>query len=94
MLGRSPDARILGCRPTAVLDCAPQALYDLARLTDAVEIGFDARGFLPPELRLGVMTDPGWPDGLLIGHGGGGPGYAAAAFAVVRKATARSSPWR
>ena len=31
------------------------------------------------------MTDPGWPDGLLIGHGGGGPGYAAATFAVLRQ---------
>jgi hypothetical protein len=30
------------------------------------------------------MTDPGRPDGLLIGHGGGGPGYAAAAFALIR----------
>ena len=35
------------------------------------------------------MTDPAAPDGLLIGHGGGGPGYAAAAFAVVR---AREDP--
>ena len=32
------------------------------------------------------MTDPGWPGGLLIGHGGGGPGYAAATFAVLREA--------
>jgi hypothetical protein len=31
------------------------------------------------------MTDPGWPGGLLIGHGGGGPGYAAATFAVLRE---------
>ena len=31
------------------------------------------------------MTDPGWDDGLLIGHGGGGPGYAAACFALVRE---------
>ena len=31
------------------------------------------------------MTDPGRDDGLLIGHGGGGPGYAAATFAVVRE---------
>ena len=30
------------------------------------------------------LTDPGHPDGLLIGHGGGGPGYAAACFALLR----------
>ena len=59
-------------------------LCDLAVLTDAVEIGFDAPGFVRPSYGLGVMTDPGWPGGLLIGHGGGGPGYAAATFAVLR----------
>ena len=59
-------------------------LCDLERLTEAVEIGFDAPGFTRPSYGLGVMTDPGRPDGLLIGHGGGGPGYAAAAFAVLR----------
>ena len=62
---------------------------DLERLTESVEIGFDAPGFRRPSYGLGVMTDPGRPDGLLIGHGGGGPGYAAAAFAVVR---AREDP--
>jgi D-alanyl-D-alanine carboxypeptidase len=59
-------------------------LCDLARLTEAVEIGFDAPGFVRPSYGLGVMTDPGWP-GVLIGHGGGGPGYAAATFAVLRE---------
>ncbi len=59
-------------------------LCDLAVLTEAVEIGFDAPGFVRPSYGLGVMTDPGWPGGLLIGHGGGGPGYAAATFAVLR----------
>ena len=48
-----------------------------------MEIGFDAPGFVRPSYGLGVMTDPGWSGGLLIGHGGGGPGYAAATFAVV-----------
>ena len=52
-------------------------------------IGFDAPGFVRPSYGLGLMTDPGWPGGLLIGHGGGGPGYAAAAFAVVRDASPR-----
>lgn len=61
-------------------------LVDLALLTDSVEIGFDSPGFVRPSYGLGVMTDPGRPDGLLIGHGGGGPGYAAATFAVVPEA--------
>ncbi len=37
-----------------------------------------------PSYGLGVMGDPEWPQGVLIGHGGGGPGYGAAAFALVR----------
>ena len=57
-------------------------LCDLAVLTTSVEIGFEAPGFTRPSYGLGVMTDPGHPRGLLIGHGGGGPGYAAAAFAI------------
>jgi D-alanyl-D-alanine carboxypeptidase len=58
-------------------------LCDLATLTTSIEIGFAAPGFVHPSYGLGVMTDPGRPDGLLIGHGGGGPGYVAAAFAVI-----------
>ncbi len=57
-------------------------LCDLDVLSQSVEIGFEAPGFHRPSYGLGVMTDPR-PDGLLIGHGGGGPGYAAAAFAVI-----------
>jgi hypothetical protein len=38
-----------------------------------------------PSYGIGVMTDAGWGNGLLIGHGGGGPGYAAACFALVRQ---------
>ena len=60
-------------------------LCELERLTESVEIGFAAPGFARPSYGLGLMTDPGRPDGLLIGHGGGGPGYAAAAFALVRE---------
>jgi D-alanyl-D-alanine carboxypeptidase len=59
-------------------------LCDLDVLTQSIEIGYDAPGFVRPSYGLGVMTDPGRPDGLLIGHGGGGPGYAAATFALVR----------
>ncbi len=58
-------------------------LVELALLTESVEIGSEAPGFVRPSYGLGVMTDPGRGDGLLIGHGGGGPGYAAATFAVV-----------
>lgn len=58
-------------------------LCDLDLLTESVEIGFEAPGFSRPGYGLGVMTDTGRADGLLLGHGGGGPGYAAAAFALV-----------
>ena len=60
-------------------------LCDLARLAEAAPIGFDAPGFVRPSYGLGLMTDPDFPGGLLIGHGGGGPGYSAATFAVVRE---------
>ncbi len=59
-------------------------LCELDVLTQSVEIGFDAPGFVRPSYGIGVMTDPGRPDGLLIGHGGRGPGYAAAVFALIR----------
>jgi D-alanyl-D-alanine carboxypeptidase len=58
-------------------------LCDLDLLTESNEIGFDSPGFHRPSYGLGLMTDPR-PDGLVIGHGGGGPGYAAAAFALLR----------
>jgi D-alanyl-D-alanine carboxypeptidase len=41
-------------------------------------IGFAAPGFVRPSYGLGVMADPENP----LGHGGGGPGYATAVFAV------------
>jgi D-alanyl-D-alanine carboxypeptidase len=47
-----------------------------------VPIGFDAPGFVRPSYGLGVMADPGHPLGTVVGHGGGGPGYATAVFAV------------
>ena len=59
-------------------------LCDLDVLIESVEIGYEAPGFERPGYGLGVMTDPR-PDGLLVGHGGGGPGYAAAAFTLVRE---------
>jgi D-alanyl-D-alanine carboxypeptidase len=47
-----------------------------------VSIGFDAPGFVRPSYGLGVMADPGNPLGTVVGHGGGGPGYATGVFAV------------
>jgi D-alanyl-D-alanine carboxypeptidase len=47
-----------------------------------VPIGFDAPGFVRPSYGLGVMADPEHPLGTVVGHGGGGPGYAAGVFAL------------
>ena len=47
-----------------------------------VSIGTDAPGFVRPCYGLGVMADPGSSLGTVVGHGGGGPGYATAVFAV------------
>ena len=75
---RSPTSAASGRRSP------PGSCATSRKLTEAVEIGSDAPGFVRPSYGLGVMTDPGRPDGLLIGHGGGGPA-AAAAFALVRE---------
>jgi D-alanyl-D-alanine carboxypeptidase len=56
----------------------PPAFADLANLVPA---GAGPDGFFAqPSYGLGVMADPGSPIGLIIGHGGGGPGYSAGAF--------------
>ena len=47
-----------------------------------VPIGAEAPGFVRPSYGLGVMADPEHPLGTVVGHGGGGPGYATAVFAV------------
>jgi D-alanyl-D-alanine carboxypeptidase len=47
-----------------------------------VPIGRAAPGFDDPRYGLGVMADPGSPLGTVVGHGGGGPGYAHGLFAV------------
>jgi D-alanyl-D-alanine carboxypeptidase len=47
-----------------------------------VPIGADAPGFVRPSYGLGVMVDSEHPLGVVVGHGGGGPGYATAVFAV------------
>jgi D-alanyl-D-alanine carboxypeptidase len=45
-------------------------------------IGFEAPGFVRPSYGLGVMADPEHALGTVVGHGGGGPGYAAGVFAL------------
>jgi D-alanyl-D-alanine carboxypeptidase len=55
----------------------------LADRATFVPIGSDAPGFLRPSYGLGVMADDESPLGVVVGHGGGGPGYAAAAFATL-----------
>jgi D-alanyl-D-alanine carboxypeptidase len=58
----------------------PPEFTDQANL---VPVSADTGGlFVRPSYGLGVMADPGNPIGLVIGHGGGGPGYSAAAFAA------------
>jgi len=47
-----------------------------------VPIGADAPGFVRPSYGLGVMADPENALGTVVGHGGGGPGYAAGVFSV------------
>lgn len=47
-----------------------------------VPTGFEAPGFVRPCYGLGVMADPENPLGTVVGHGGGGPGYATAVFTV------------
>ena len=57
-----------------------------------VPIGSEAPGFVRPCYGLGVMADPEHPLGTVVGHGGGGPGYATAVFAAAEPPTpSRSS---
>jgi D-alanyl-D-alanine carboxypeptidase len=54
-----------------------------AQLTRFTSIGRAAPGSTRPGYGLGLMLDPDHPGGFLLGHGGGGPGYAAGAFAML-----------
>jgi D-alanyl-D-alanine carboxypeptidase len=47
-----------------------------------VSVGGADGVFAEPSYGLGVLADPRSPVGLFIGHGGGGPGYSAGAFAA------------
>lgn len=60
-------------------------LVPVETLLDSVPIGKEAPGYVRPSYGLGVMHDPAWPHGPLLGHGGAGPGFRAAAFAVLRE---------
>lgn len=63
----------------------PPAFTDLANL---VPLGIDTRGFfVHATYGLGTLADPHSPFGLIIGHGGGGPGYSAGAFTAPGQAT-------
>jgi D-alanyl-D-alanine carboxypeptidase len=58
----------------------PSAFMDPANL---VTLDVETHGlFTRLSYGLGVLADPASPIGLIIGHGGGGPGYSAAAFAA------------
>jgi D-alanyl-D-alanine carboxypeptidase len=48
-----------------------------------VDIGQPAPGFARAAYGLGVMADVDSPLGVVVGHGGHGPGYAAAGFATL-----------
>jgi D-alanyl-D-alanine carboxypeptidase len=67
------------------LAVARSELVPLERLTESVWIGEAVPGYVRPSYGLGVMYDPEWPHGPLVGHGGGGPGATAAAFVVLRE---------
>jgi D-alanyl-D-alanine carboxypeptidase len=60
----------------------PSAFLDPATF---VPVGTVPGSFARPSYGLGVMADPDSPLGLVIGHGGGGPGYSASVFAAPGK---------
>lgn len=61
----------------------PSAFTDPTAL---VPVGAVGGPWVRPSYGLGVMADPGSPAGMVIGHGGGGPGYSAGAFTALGKA--------
>jgi D-alanyl-D-alanine carboxypeptidase len=52
----------------------------LAAMLDGVAVPGDHPPFVRPAYGLGVMLDLGSPFGRVVGHAGGGPGHATAAF--------------
>lgn len=51
-----------------------------AAMLQAVDVPVQHPFFRRPGYGLGLMIDQGWRYGVLAGHGGGGPGYAAGAL--------------
>lgn len=56
----------------------------VAAMTEPVVLPFEHPMFARPGYGLGLMVDAG-ADGLVAGHGGGGPGYSAGALHVVTR---------
>jgi D-alanyl-D-alanine carboxypeptidase len=56
----------------------------VAAMTEPVVLPFEHPMFARPGYGLGLMVDAG-ADGLVAGHGGGGPGYSAGALHVVSR---------
>ncbi|MCB0064145.1 MAG: beta-lactamase family protein [Caldilineaceae bacterium] len=52
----------------------------LQAMTTFVRVPSAHAPWVEPSYGLGIMGDPASPVGVLWGHGGGGPGYAASAF--------------
>jgi D-alanyl-D-alanine carboxypeptidase len=68
------------CLMHAILadDLLPRA--QRAEMAEPVVLPFEHTLFQQPAYGLGVMIDAASPYGLLLGHAGGGPGYATAAL--------------
>lgn len=59
-----------------------------AELTRLHDVPVEVAWFSRPSYGLGVMADPEHPSGLVLGHGGGGPGWTACVFGVRGRAAA------
>ena len=58
------------------------SLATLGLMCEPVPVPHKHPHFKQPSYGLGLMLDPESPYGLIAGHGGGGPGYSAAALHV------------
>ena len=74
--------RTLVARAKDLVDFWRNLPQDMLDPQTFVSIGSNAPGFVRPSYGLGVMADPANPLGTVVGHGGGGPGYATGVFAA------------